>query len=167
MCSYLVVDPLPDDSPIPHQPSGHVVLKHTKDQKNAQPSLLYKSREHACVALIPPHLKVEEEMICLRRDISNMLIPRRDMVHSCDSIGSNPCLPLVDLSTCNEVCNQVMEANAQRENVLREKAPWLLPETYKAAKREMRHLDLVGGVFDKKPSNFFWVLQYFDAKPPR
>ena len=75
--------------------------------------------------------------------------------HAHDSMGSNPALPLVDLSTCNEVCDQVMEANARSENVHREKAPWLLPEIYKAAKREMRDLELVGGIFDKKPSKFF------------
>ena len=61
-------------------PLGHVVLKHTENWKNALPSPLYKSMaEHTCVALTPPHLKVDEEITCLRRDISNMVIPRPDM----------------------------------------------------------------------------------------
>ena len=84
-----------------------------------------------------------------------MVVPRMGATDAYDSVISNPSLPLVDLSTCNEVCDQVMEANARSENILREKAPWLLPEVYTAAKREMRDLELVGGIFDKKPSKFF------------
>ena len=79
-------------------------------------------------------------------------MPRPNLVKPSDSTRAYPSLPLVDLSTWNVVCNHVIEANAHSEKVLEEEAPWLLPEAYKSAKREMKISGLVGGIFDIKPS---------------
>ena len=98
--------------------------------------------EHACAALSPTYRKVEDEITCLKRDISNMVVPMVPEFENSPSGKPFSTRPLVDLTLCNQVCDQVLEANTRSENVLREKAPWLLPESYNVAKTEMRNLGL-------------------------
>ena len=73
----------------------------------------YPLHEHACVALAPSHVRVAEEVASLRRNISNMVIPKPNLLNSMHPTMAPPPPPLADLATCHELCDQFLEANAQ------------------------------------------------------